>query len=139
MKLFAAMLLCFVFCFSISGCSDKTAGLVKVSGTVTVDGKPLQHGVVRFLPSGNRSSSGNLDENGNFSLSCYELNDGAFACLHQVEITATESLGQKGIKWWAPKKYASVAESGLTADISGPTDSLVFELKWNGGKPFVEK
>ena len=28
--------------------------------------------------------------------------------------------------------------SGLTCEISGPTDALTINLTWDGGKPFIE-
>jgi hypothetical protein len=43
------------------------------------------------------------------------------------------------MKWHAPKKYFRYKSSGLTEEITGPTDSLVINLTWDGGKPFVER
>lgn len=124
---------------SSSGCSDRQAGLVKVSGTVLIDGKPLQHGVVRIVPADQRASVGRLNEFGEFTLGCFEIDDGAYAGNHQVEIAATTPIGSNGLKWWAPKKYARTSDSGLSVEITGPTNELLIEISWEGGKPFVEK
>jgi hypothetical protein len=48
-------------------------------------------------------------------------------------------LGASANRWHAPKKYIDHATSGLTVEISEPTDSLVINLSWDGGKPFVER
>jgi len=71
-------------------------------------------------------------------LKTFDDGDGAVLGTHPVAIRATEMLGPKKIKWHAPKKYANDQSSGLTATMDGPTDSLVIELTWDGGKPFIE-
>jgi hypothetical protein len=59
--------------------------------------------------------------------------------VHQVEVDASESLSSTKVKWHAPKKYFRYTTSGLTQKIGESTDSLVIELTWDGGKPFVER
>ena len=44
-----------------AGCSGQS-GLASVSGTVTVDGKPLQHGAIIFEVEGNRPSYGRVED-----------------------------------------------------------------------------
>lgn len=58
--------------------------------------------------------------------------------MHKVVVLGNRRQGDR-VEWLAPKKYWSPASSGLTATIDGPTDSLVIELTWNGGKSFFEK
>jgi hypothetical protein len=93
---------------------------------------------VRFLPTGARGSGGALDENGRFTLTCFDPNDGATVGVHRVEVSACEGLSTTKFKWHAPKKYASYATSGLQQEIKGPNDKLVINLTWDGGQPFVE-
>ena len=58
---------------------------------------------------------------------------------HRVEVDGSESLSATQLKWHAPKKYFRYRTSELTQEITGPTDSLVINLTWDGGKPFVER
>jgi hypothetical protein len=121
------------------GCSDGRAERVPVSGQVLIDGKPLTFGYVRFVPIGSRPSGGYLDEQGRFTLGCFDKDDGAIPGDHQVEINAGESISSTERFWHAPKKYRSYRTSGLTRTITEPTDSVVVNLTWDGGKPFTER
>jgi hypothetical protein len=123
---------------TMAGCGDGRPPRVPVAGQVLIDGTPLGYGFVRFIPTGTRSSSGKLDEEGRFTLSCFESGDGAVVGTHQIEVAAAEPLSATRTRWHTPKKYASAATSGLQEQINGPTDSLVISLSWDGGKPFIE-
>ncbi len=127
---------------AIAGC-DKTPQRVAVSGQVLIDGQPLKYGVVRFVPKGGRPSDADLDENGRFTLTSFKPGDGAAMGVHQIAIFANEQLNDAGdMKWYAPKRYRNYTSSGLTQEITGPTDTVVINLTWKGdehGKPFVEK
>ncbi|HEX9832660.1 MAG TPA: hypothetical protein VGA66_06150 [Mycobacterium sp.] len=123
----------------LAGCGDGRPDRLKVSGQVLIDGKPLSHGYVRFVPKGARPSSASLDENGRFTLACFGDEDGAIPGTHQVEINGAEYISNDEILWHAPKKYASFRASPLTQEISESTESLVINLSWEGGKPFKEK
>lgn len=107
---------------------------VPVSGQVLIDGNPLTKGYVRFVPTGGRSSTGNLDADGRFTLGCFEAGDGALVGTHRVEVSGQEYIDDTHMKWHAPTKYASAETSGLTEYIQEPTDSLTINLTW-GGKP----
>jgi hypothetical protein len=109
-----------------------------VAGTVLIDGKPLAHGLVRFIPNGARSSQASLDENGKFSLTCFDENDGAVLGEHVVIVDGSEYINPDTRRWHAPKMYADVQTSGLKKNVSEPTDSMVIELTWNGGAPSLE-
>jgi len=82
--------------------------------------------------------AGHADADGRFTLKTFENGDGAVLGTHPVMILAAEQLSPRKQRWHAPKKYANPKTSGLTAAIDGPTDSLLIELSWEGGKPFVE-
>jgi hypothetical protein len=120
------------------GCSDGRPARVPVSGKVLIDGQPLQYGYVRFVPEGGRPSKGNLGSDGMFSLYCYEPGDGAVIGTHRVEVSGMQSISEWEMRWHAPKKYADMNTSGITKEVSQPTDSMVIELTWAGGKPFTE-
>ncbi len=122
-----------------NGCSDGRPPRMDVSGQVLIDGEPLTYGYIRFVPKGARPSGGKLDEQGRFTLSCYGEHDGIVSGVHRVEVNAAEWISSKKRKWHAPPKYFRYNTSGLTQEITGPTDSLVINLTWDGGKPYVEQ
>jgi hypothetical protein len=122
----------------VAGCGDSLPERVPVSGRVMIDGQPLSQGAIMVAPQDERPSMGAIAADGSFTLSCYEKGDGAVPGTHKVSITATEPLNDRQVRWHAPKKYAHINTSGLTATIDGPTDDLVINLTWDGGKPFVE-
>ena len=120
------------------GCSDGRPARVTVSGQVLIDGAPLSQGNIKFVPEGARPSAGIIAEDGRFTLTCYDGNDGVVPGTHRVQVSASEILGESKVKWWAPKKYCDFRKSELTFEIMEPTDDLKVELTWDGGKPFVE-
>lgn len=126
---------------AIVGCGDKH-GLVPVSGTVTIDGKPLTVGQVMVSPEGSRASIGPLDNQGRFQLTCYKKGDGLAVGTYDAAVSAVEQVGERELRWHAPKQYASERTSGISVTIDGPTDDLKIDLTWSGSKhdaPFSEK
>ncbi|HTQ40412.1 MAG TPA: hypothetical protein VMJ32_15410 [Pirellulales bacterium] len=122
------------------GCGDGRPVRVPVSGHVLIDGKPLAYGYVTFAPKDSRASSGGLDKDGKFVLSCFESGDGAVTGKHRVTVVSHEPIGAEILKWHAPKKYADFDSSGLTQEITGPTDSITINLTWDGQPgPFTER
>ena len=79
---------------SLAGCGGGGPKYVKVSGTVTLDGKPLADAVVQFAPKGSKdnqnpgkSSSGYTDANGHYVLKVSnEDKEGALVGTHVVRI-----------------------------------------------------
>jgi hypothetical protein len=77
---------------SLVGCGEKIA---PVSGTVTCNGEPVTGAMVEFYPippegevnAATRSAIGQLDENGNYTLSTNAEGDGAWVGRHSVQIT----------------------------------------------------
>lgn len=132
--------ICFLTMFLLlPGCGDGRPKRVPVSGVVLIDGKPVTHGFIRFHPPG-RPATGALDDQGRFTLTCFGDDDGVMPGTHPVSVTAFESLSSnKGTRWHAPKMYTLPKTSGITKTVEGPTESMVIELTWDGGKPFVEK
>lgn len=126
-------------CFVATGCGDGRPARVPVAGQVLIDGKPLTRGYIRFVPAEGRPSTGNLDADGRFTLTCFETGDGALVGTHRVEVNGQQAIDDRQMKWHAPKKYATVTTSGLTQQIESPTDSLQINLSWDGTPgPFVE-
>jgi hypothetical protein len=124
-----------------SGCGDKRPARVPVSGRVLIDGQPLTAGNIKFVPEGARASSGKVDAQGKFTLTCYDGEDGVVPGRHRAQISAMEVISASKVKWLAPPKYADFRTSGLEFEITEPTDDLKVNLTWEGsppGKPFVQ-
>jgi hypothetical protein len=120
---------------SLVGCSDGRPDRVAVSGKVLIDGEPVPHGIVQFVSEGVRPSAGKLDQEGRFTLTCYDDGDGIIPGNYKVMIAAKEILGETKVRWLAPQKYADYRNSGLSFEITEPTDDLTIELTWDGRKP----
>jgi hypothetical protein len=121
-----------------AGCGDSRPTRVQVSGQVLIDGQPLTVGNVKFVPAGSRPSSGKLDAQGRFTLTCYDGEDGVVPGRHRAQISAFEGVSGDKVKWFAPPKYADFRTSELEFEITEPTDDLKIELTWDGGKPFIQ-
>lgn len=132
-------LTCVLLFTVLGGCGDGRPERLPVSGQVLIDGEPVPYGYIRFISDTSRPAGGPLDEQGRFTLSCYEKNDGIIPGTYQVEVNGSEEISGSRIKWHVPKKYFSTKRSGLTQEITEATDSLVIDLTWDGGKPFVER
>lgn len=77
------------------GCGGKDAP-VKVEGTVTLDGKPLEGAVVAFVPvsEGLRQAVGTTGSDGSFRLTTFNFGDGALPGEYKITITKQqESAG----------------------------------------------
>jgi hypothetical protein len=125
---------------TIAGC-NKNPARITTSGQVLIDGEPLRYGQVLFVPKGGRPSDADLDENGRFTLSSFDTNDGAALGTHQVAVFANEQLDATRTKWHAPRRYSYYQSSGLTEEITGPRDDIVINLTWKGdpkGKPYID-
>lgn len=124
----------------MSGCGDGRPTRVPVSGHVLIDGKPLTYGYVEFTIANSRPAMGNVDKDGHFFLTCFDPGDGAVIGKHRVAVVAREPINQETTKWHAPEKYADPASSGITQEITCPTDSVTINLTWDGKPgPFIEK
>lgn len=130
---------CLVGLSLLVGCGDGRPTRVPISGRVTIDGEPLTTGRITIIPSNARPASGDIGPDGRFTLNTFEDNDGAVLGKHKVTVLASEILSGNSLKWHAPKEYADLVTTDLEVEITGPTEDLLVELSWNGGKPFVEK
>lgn len=126
------------------GCGDGRPTRVPVSGKVTIDGKPLKVGSVKFFPAeGGRQAGAGLSEEGRYSVVMYEKNDGLPVGEYNVTITSTEPVSDTKIRWLIPKRFSERKTSKLKIEISEETDSLDFDLSWEKSEskhksPWVE-
>jgi hypothetical protein len=122
----------------LAGCDDRPTR-VPVSGIVTIDGQPLGRGNIKFVPASGRPSAGAIGEDGRFTLTCYDGNDGALLGTHRVQVAANRIISDSKIEWFAPPKYANFRTSEITVDVTEPVDDLKIELSWGKQKgPYIE-
>src|SRR5262249_25691169 len=112
---------------------DSRPKRVPVAGQVLIDGKPLTLGNVKFIPEGARPASGKIGEDGRFKLTTYDGGDGVVLGVHRVQVSAGKVSKEGSTQWYAPVNYADFHTSGMTFEVKEPTDSLVIELKSDGG------
>ena len=123
------------------GCSESGPQRATVSGKVLVDGQPLQHGSINFLPTeGNDGpTAGAAIEDGRYQI---EREKGVTLGKNLVQIHCVQKTGRKIpdrlsdelVDEWAemlPAEYNS--RSTLVRDITPGTNTLDFDLK--GKKP----
>lgn len=85
-----------------AGCGGDGPRLAKVSGVVTLDGKPFANGFVNFQPIGSANnpnpgpgSVGRTDEQGRYRLFTDQYGEGAVVATHRVRITIVPGHGVK--------------------------------------------
>jgi hypothetical protein len=127
------VLFCGLLCFAV-GCSNSDVGLV--SGTVHLDGQPLEGAVITFYPvvegSGKANqggaSYGRTDAEGKYELVYNRSEKGAEIGQHKVVITTLEEGGGgdygAGTPEKLPKRYN--VETELTAEVSGGRQTIDF-------------
>lgn len=118
-----------------SGCGgSERAG---VSGKVTVDGEPIENGLIRFtpLPGTDAPSAGSAITNGSYSV---PADKGLMAGRYRVEITGRKLTGRKveaGVKGpvidevieLVPRRYNK--ESELILEIQSDSRVVDYDLK----------
>jgi len=118
-----------------SGCSNDRLPLGQVSGTVTLDGIPLENAYLEFQPTNGRSSLGITDSSGHYILNYDNETKGALIGAHKVFITTqieSRPVGESGEpavvgrKELLPSRYHSNSE--LTADVKSGTNTVNFDL-----------
>lgn len=115
-------------CGGGGGASD----LGQVTGTITMDGKPLENAEVVFAPPTGRPSMGLTDSNGKYELNYIRDIKGAVPATHKVRITTrpeevADNYSGPAFKEPIPAKYN--ADTTLTADVKLGENTFDFELK----------
>ncbi|WP_417385160.1 DUF6795 domain-containing protein [Gimesia sp.] len=126
-----SMTVCSLFCMVlISGCSgggEPLPELTDVTGTVTLDGKPLENISVIFQPEAadQASSRGTTDAEGKFKLMYNQDAAGAVSGKHKVRFAVMDA-DSTGL---LPEKYTR-SSSGETADVTlAGSNNFQFDLK----------
>jgi hypothetical protein len=119
------------------GCGSN---LSSVSGTVTLDGKPLAgsdklSGTVQFSPEDGRGTIavGNLDQSGRYNLSTGSrvgvLPGKYLVSVSAVEIIPPKIAGEAGSgRLTTPPRYADAKSSGFTAEVAPGRNTFDYAL-----------
>lgn len=135
----------------IWGCSPGTVPTVEVSGTVTLDGKPLEGAMVGFYPaSGGAPATGQTDSSGKFTLkapvgkakvSVSKTAAGGEAKVDQAAAGAAPAgtaLSGPPVAGGAPPappksvvpaKYTNAENSGIVVEVKSGMQPVTIELK----------
>lgn len=131
-----------------------------VTGTVTLDGTPVEGATVTFVPGQTGDPAvGTTDASGKYSLKSFGSEDGATPGEYQVTVTkfdfaeagggsggddaampdsyggaaSGDAEADEGGKNAMPAKYATPAESGLKATVTEDASQNVFDLTLESG------
>jgi hypothetical protein len=128
-----SLALCAAAILLAAGC-DQPASEGQVQGSVTLDGKPVDNGIIRFTPlEGQVGTAGGVIENGRFTSTVP-------VARHRVEISATKLSGEASAEGrhsisagdytateLIPDKYNTNSE--LTLDVKSGLNEPRFDLK----------
>ncbi|MFO0980085.1 MAG: hypothetical protein U0996_27050 [Planctomycetaceae bacterium] len=128
-------ILLMLLCSFVVGCGGSDGPeLADVTGTVTLDGKPLSRASIRFVPeaSGGSPSYGATNKDGEYQLLFSADKSGAMIGRHRVEIEMLEPeydqegklVGEKPAV--LPAKYRNGSE--LSADVKSGSNAIPFQL-----------
>lgn len=132
-----AWMVCLVL-LALSGCGSDGPQLAEVSGTVTVDGKPVPNAVLTFVPTVGTTSYGKTDAQGKYKLMFTDSKSGAMLGTHNVEIEVkryskdeVNEMKAAGIDASSdfvpiPKKYNQ--PGALTAEVKKGSNVVDFKM-----------
>lgn len=117
----------------LTGCGQDTGpALGDVTGTVTLDGKPLPEASVTFYPADDgRPSQGTTDETGKYTLMFTGTKEGAMVGQHSVQVEVGVPTGESDTPPVSrvpqlPAKYNKNTE--LTAEVERGSNTVDFDL-----------
>jgi len=103
--------------------------LGSVTGTVTMDGKPMEGAIIAFFPEKGRPSTANVDAEGHYELSYTEGVSGTKVGPNTVNFSWPTGMSGPAIA----SKYADKTE--LKADIKPGKNTFDFDLKSEAAAP----
>jgi hypothetical protein len=123
----------------VAGCGG--LDLLPVTGTVTLDGKPVGDAAVTFSPTaGGPVASGTTDAAGHFQLTTTNragVMPGEYTVtitkqtMHNITSDGMPGPGGVKIQWHVPRRYSEPESSGLKAVVRREKLELKFELVSN--------
>ncbi len=149
----SSLLILSLFCCGCGG--DGRPSLVKVEGTITLDGEPLEGANIAFIPDasngiqrGSRSTSGS---GGKFVVGTYAGDDGIPTGKYKVTVIKEELVGElpEGynsedpaantkpvkMKLFTPENYSKPEETDLTVEVTADGMSPAAIALTGGGGP----
>lgn len=137
MKSFVTALMSIPFLLAIAalaavGCSGGSPDVGLVTGTVTLDGEPLENAEVVFAPASGRPSTGLTDSSGRYELTYIRDVKGAVPGPHTVRITTrpeprADDYQGPAFREPIPGKYNTDTE--LTANVEPGPNTFDFDLQ----------
>jgi hypothetical protein len=127
----------------IAGCGSEGPEFVPVSGTVSLNGKPVNEVVVTFVPKqAGKPAMGLTDEQGQFSLSTAEGDDGVIAGPYYATVSSIDEgavhVDAQGLstgvrmrprqKSIIPRRYALFGTSGLSYEVQAGMEPISIQL-----------
>lgn len=128
---------------SATACSRSPYDLVKVTGTVTVDGKPTE-ALVNFFPENkeHRGAIGQAGTDGTFAMGTMKAKDGAVPGKHRVAISpktpppmsgSARMVGNENAEAYVspfPERYGNPETSGFEVEVrKGEKNNFTFDIK----------
>lgn len=125
----------FAFCLVLTGCGGSGITTVPVTGTITVNGEPVQGLYLQFAPgSGDRPSIAGTDENGNYRAQFLKNQYGVTPgpCVVKISYMVGESMVN-----YLPKEFNEDAANNPELNIEVPPGGIVFDydVKFKGKLP----
>jgi hypothetical protein len=131
-------LFCASFCVVNVGCDSGGPQLGTVTGTITLDDKPMFGVVVTFVPEGGSASYGVTDKNGVYTLMFTDTKAGAMVGPHKVtlesnrmsreEIAEMKAEGQEAPPEVSPVPRKYSGGTALTAEVKSGKNTIDFPL-----------
>jgi hypothetical protein len=126
------------------GCGSGGPELVPLTGTVTLDGNPVEGASVTFMPqSSGQPATGTTDAAGKFTLKTHPHGEGVMPGKHKVTVQKMETTGfvadedglsggisPEGIQetWHTPKRYASAETTDLVVEVESGMEPVELRL-----------
>lgn len=123
-----------------SGCGGGESAGSTLTGTVTLDGVPVESGTVQFQPLGEGSTAYALIEDGEYtafmSRSLSGINPGNYRAAVLAYLVEPGAMDEQGKmfpngKAAVPRRYLGYDTSGLQVDIA-PGEDVVFDIEMSG-------
>lgn len=127
----------------VVGCGKSGPQIVPVSGTVTLDGNPIDKAGVMFIPDTGRPATGVTDPQGHFTLTTAPDGNGAEVGKYQVTVSlkkisgvaadangleAGPATGPIKEEYIVPQKYSDPKTSGITVEVKSGMEQVKLEL-----------
>lgn len=139
-------LIMLLICGCLTGCSgdanvENRIGTIPTNGVVKLDGVAVGQATVIFHSTDHKvAARGMTNDEGEFSLTTYEQDDGAVPGKHTVTIEKVEQRTTPDPRgephppkveeiWHLPKRYADAKTTDLTATITKDKKEHLFDLK----------